>query len=61
MDQRKDKEEIKTSNNLIKKSFGITTEYAVSPFHHLTWDALEVLNELDFKDVIGMIHHIMNF
>ncbi|MAN34781.1 MAG: hypothetical protein CMF89_00030 [Candidatus Marinimicrobia bacterium] len=54
------KEEIITSNNLIKKSFGITTEYAVSPFHHLTWEALEVLSELDFKGVIAGIsssHH----
>ena len=54
------KEEIITSNNLIKKSFGIQTEYAVSPFHHLTWAALEVLNELNFKGVIAGIsssHH----
>jgi len=54
------KEEIITSNNLIKKSFGISAEYAVSPFHHLTWNALEVLNELEFKGVIAGIsssHH----
>ena len=54
------REEIITSNNLIKKSFGIKTEYAVSPFHHLTWAALEVLNELEFKGIIAGIsssHH----
>ena len=54
------KEEIITSNKLIKKAFGITPEYAVSPFHHLTWEALEVLNDLNFKGVIAGIsssHH----
>jgi len=54
------KEELITSNNLIKKAFGIATEYAVSPFHHLTWEALEVLNDLNFKGVIAGIsssHH----
>ena len=54
------KKEIKTSNNIIKKTYGIQAEYAVSPFHHLTWNALEVLNELDFKGVIAGIsssHH----
>ncbi len=54
------KKEIITSNNIIKKSFGIKAEYAVSPFHHLTWAALEVLNELNFKGVIAGIsssHH----
>ena len=54
------KKEIKTSNNIIKKTYGIQAEYAVSPFHHLSWKALEVLNELDFKGVIAGIsssHH----
>ncbi len=58
--KEKIKEELITSNNLIEKSFGIKTEYAVSPFHHLTWAALEVLNELNFKGVIAGIsssHH----
>ena len=54
------KSKIETANSLIKRNYGITTQYAVSPFHHLTWEALEVLNELNFKGVVAGIsssHH----
>lgn len=52
--------EIKTSQKIIEKSFGIKNEFAVSPFHHLTWDALEILEEMKFKGVVAGIsssHH----
>ena len=54
------REEIKLSTNLIKKTFNINTEYAVSPFHHLTIEAIEVLNEQNYKGVVAGIcssHH----
>ena len=53
-------EEIKLSTNLIKQTFNINTEYAVSPFHHLTIEAIEVLNEQNYKGVVAGIcssHH----
>ena len=52
--------EIELSTKLIKKAFNINTEYAVSPFHHLTKEAIEVLNEQDYKGVVAGIcssHH----
>tara|TARA_Y100001933_G_scaffold621_1_gene607 strand:- start:283 stop:1143 length:861 start_codon:yes stop_codon:yes gene_type:complete len=52
--------EIELSKKLIKKAFNINTEYAVSPFHHLTMEAIEVLNEQDYKGVVAGIcssHH----
>lgn len=52
--------EIKTSKRIIEESFGIKNEFAVSPFHHLTWDALEILEEMGFKGVVAGIsssHH----
>ena len=53
-------QEIELSTKLIKKAFNITTEYAVSPFHHLTIEAIEVLNEQNYKGVVAGIcssHH----
>ena len=54
------REEIKLSTNLIKQTFNLNTEYAVSPFHHLTIEAIEVLNEQNYKGVVAGIcssHH----
>ena len=59
-DKSRIKNEIEISTKLIKNIYGIRTEYAVSPFHHLTWDALDVLNEMDYKGVVSGIsssHH----
>ncbi|MAV63867.1 MAG: hypothetical protein CMG00_01595 [Candidatus Marinimicrobia bacterium] len=59
-DKSKIRNEIEISTKLIKSVYGIRTEYAVSPFHHLTWDALDVLNEMDYKGVVSGIsssHH----
>ncbi len=53
-------QEIELSTKLIKKNFNINTEYAVSPFHHLTTEAIEVLNEQNYKGVVSGIcssHH----
>lgn len=52
--------EIEISTKLIKDIYGVKTEYAISPFHHLTWEALNVLNEMDYKGVVSGIsssHH----
>ena len=53
-------QEIELSTKIIKKAFNITTEYAVSPFHHLTTEAIEVLDEQNYKGVVAGIcssHH----
>lgn len=58
--KEKIRKEIEKASEIIKKVYGIRTDYAVSPFHHLTWDSLEVLEELNYKGVVAGIsssHH----
>ena len=52
--------EIELSTKLIKKAYNITTKYAVSPFHHLTIEAINILNQQNYKGVVAGIcssHH----
>ena len=52
--------ELKTSRKIIEETFGIKNDFAVSPFHHLTWESLKILDEMQFKGVVAGIsssHH----